>query len=214
MKPNVVFGAAFSSVTFGSLVETASAASFLDKSAKENDESKESIEVENHSLQETAIESSSEDDAEEVYEPQTHSDETVSAAKPQLQPVALLTGEENEECIFNCKVKAFFFDKKQKEWKERGVGMCKVNVHTQNKDMARLLVRHELTKKVLVNSRIDEAFVPVPVGDTATFKALRFMTLEPSELADEPPLAVGVLLRCQNHEMCASLRAAIAECKL
>ena len=94
------------------------------------------------------------------------------------QPIE--SGEEDEFTIFNCKCKLYSYAKESKEWKERGVGQLKVNMRnpsdtilsdplhsdysssayhyrtgqSQTSRQVRLLIRHAIVKKVILNCNI------------------------------------------------------------
>lgn len=110
-----------------------------------------------------------------------------------------MTGEENETTIFKCPGKIFFFDKENKQWKERGRGTLKLNRSipfavtvgegeedpeagggTKQKDSARLIMRTEGTYLVVLNVSIYKGmkFGGDINGGVPATNQLQFMTLE------------------------------------
>jgi Ran-binding protein 3 len=108
-------------------------------------------------------------------------------------PVAAVeTGEEGETTIFSCRAKLFYFDKQEKAWKERGIGLFKLNAtatetendydrwsrssddsegevannstskNVENKRKARLLMRADGVFRVILNVPV---FKGMKVGD-------------------------------------------------
>ncbi|GAX86097.1 hypothetical protein CEUSTIGMA_g13510.t1 [Chlamydomonas eustigma] len=68
----------------------------------------------------------------------------------QLEEVETSTGEEEEDCLFECKTKLYRFDGDSGEWKERGIGQAKLLQHKENKKV-RMLMRQEKTLKIRAN---------------------------------------------------------------
>ena len=110
-----------------------------------------------------------------------------SASDPFTYPKAVETGEEDEETIFSARAKLYHFEK---EWKERGTGVIKVNVRQEKaskpptqddeeqpeKDLeagdeedeagelkARVIMRSDGVHRVILNSPV---FKDMSVGDT------------------------------------------------
>lgn len=105
------------------------------------------------------------------------------------------TGEENEETIFVCRAKLYNFVKvteSKKEWKERGLGNLKVNVHKQSsKDddeksskKARFVMRADGSHRVVLNSPIQKELKVGDVhGEKPTSGLILFMgTIDGNEL--------------------------------
>ncbi|GBG62880.1 hypothetical protein CBR_g34252 [Chara braunii] len=67
-----------------------------------------------------------------------------------LEEVAVSTGEEAENTLFEIKAKLYRFDKSRSEWKERGVGQVKLLEHKETKKI-RLLMRQQRTLKICAN---------------------------------------------------------------
>ena len=67
-----------------------------------------------------------------------------------LAPVAMRTGEENEECLFSHRVKLYRFDSQTNQWKERGVGDIKILKNTTN-GRARVVMKRDQILKICCN---------------------------------------------------------------
>ncbi|CAI5458655.1 unnamed protein product, partial [Closterium sp. Yama58-4] len=70
-----------------------------------------------------------------------------------LEEVAVSTGEENENVLFEIKSKLYRFDKEGNQWKERGVGQVKLLEHKDTKKV-RLLMRQQKTLKICANHTV------------------------------------------------------------
>eukprot|EP01130_Rhizamoeba_saxonica_P015244 TRINITY_DN6798_c0_g1_i1.p1 TRINITY_DN6798_c0_g1~~TRINITY_DN6798_c0_g1_i1.p1 ORF type:complete len:487 (-),score=159.53 TRINITY_DN6798_c0_g1_i1:63-1436(-) len=77
----------------------------------------------------------------------------VKKKKPTLEKPKeeLKTGEEEEETIFEQKGKLYKFDSEEKSWKERGIGMVKINSADKR---SRILMRGDVTLRLLLNGAI------------------------------------------------------------
>ncbi|XP_060208537.1 ran-binding protein 1 homolog c-like [Lycium barbarum] len=67
-----------------------------------------------------------------------------------LTPVAVSTGEENEDVLLDLKSKLYRFDKEGSQWKERGVGTVKLLKHKET-GKVRLVMRQSKTLKICAN---------------------------------------------------------------
>jgi Ran-binding protein 3 len=94
------------------------------------------------------------------------------------------TGEEEEETMFSCRAKLFHFEK---EWKERGVGTIKLNVHYAiNEDpeeapeqKARLIMRTDGVHRVVLNTPVFKGMrFGTPDGKEPTGKTLNLTGME------------------------------------
>lgn len=63
------------------------------------------------------------------------------------------TGEEEERTVFTNRARLFEFESSSREWKEKGIGMVKIN-ENQVTGASRLLMRSDGVLRVLVNSRL------------------------------------------------------------
>jgi len=68
----------------------------------------------------------------------------------QLEKKEVDTGEESEEIKLEYKAKLYRYDFEKQEWKERGVGMCKILEHKETKK-TRVLMRRDKLMKVCAN---------------------------------------------------------------
>ncbi|KAG4091988.1 PH domain-like protein [Neocallimastix lanati (nom. inval.)] len=62
------------------------------------------------------------------------------------------TGEEDEECIHS--IRAKLYEDENNSWKERGIGLLKINCNKENKSKVRLVMRAEGILRVILNERI------------------------------------------------------------
>lgn len=118
------------------------------------------------------------------------------------------TGEEKEQELFRSRVKLYSLENAEAglRWKERGVGMLKLNLHKE-KESARLLMRTEATLRVILNS-------PVYTGlkfDRATERSLRFQGFE--EDKKDGKQAVTFLLRFMTKDLATGLVDAVENLK-
>eukprot|EP01122_Echinamoeba_exundans_P014776 TRINITY_DN6761_c0_g1_i1.p2 TRINITY_DN6761_c0_g1~~TRINITY_DN6761_c0_g1_i1.p2 ORF type:complete len:437 (-),score=135.31 TRINITY_DN6761_c0_g1_i1:17-1327(-) len=82
------------------------------------------------------------DDAEEPEDPE--------AAQPTVVLAPSVTGEEDEESLFQEKCKLYEFDKESKQWVEKGKGVLKLNKHKTN-NKVRVLMRTEPAHRLAIN---------------------------------------------------------------
>ena len=71
-----------------------------------------------------------------------------TAAQVDLPKVAVKSGTESLECIFKMRVKLYRF--RQEQWKERGIGNCKL-MRDKTTKRIRFLMRQEKTLKPVAN---------------------------------------------------------------
>lgn len=70
----------------------------------------------------------------------------------QLKETDTKTGEEDEECIHS--VRAKLYEDENNSWKERGIGLLKINCKKDNKSKVRLVMRAEGILRVILNENI------------------------------------------------------------
>lgn len=103
-----------------------------------------------------AADSSQHDEADDDFTPTIEFKPVISL--PDL--VEIKTGEENSEVLFEVKAKLLRYDSRNKEWKERGVGIIKI----LKDQTVRLLMRREQVHKVCCNHQLlkDMVFTYMP----------------------------------------------------
>nr|ODN90853.1 hypothetical protein L204_05692 [Cryptococcus depauperatus CBS 7855] len=128
-----------SSTTFGSMKP--SSATFVQKEGKEGNEKKGFGDI----LQETK------------------GDVGVQETKVEMQELDVTTGEEGEQTIFQARSKLYI---NENGWKERGVGLLKLNVDRSDGTGARLVMRADGVFRLLLNSKLYKGLNPTVEGKT------------------------------------------------
>lgn len=123
-----------------------------------------------------------------------------ASLRPDMKQVEAHTGEEEESVVFHARAKLYLLEGGA-NWKERGVGVVKVNVHSGT-GAGRLLMRTEATLHVILNTPLFSGFVV----DRAADRAVRFTGLS---LEDEKK-NVSYLLRFSVKDDAAGLVDAIS----
>ena len=90
-----------------------------------------------------------EEESPETYEPETEFVPVI----PLPEVVDVVTGEEEEEIMFEERSKLFRFSDDTKEWKERGLGQAKILADTKT-GKVRFLMRREQTFKICANHQL------------------------------------------------------------
>eukprot|EP01097_Dermamoeba_algensis_P003454 TRINITY_DN2404_c0_g1_i1.p1 TRINITY_DN2404_c0_g1~~TRINITY_DN2404_c0_g1_i1.p1 ORF type:complete len:385 (-),score=167.67 TRINITY_DN2404_c0_g1_i1:106-1260(-) len=91
-------------------------------------------------------------EGEEVQQLEETADDIKKSKIVSLTPQQVVTGEEEEEQVFNVRSKLYGLDKEENKWKERGVGHLKINVSKDKK--ARLVMRTDASLKLILNSKV------------------------------------------------------------
>jgi len=83
----------------------------------------------------------------------THKDDQGSGEdeKPVLTEQEVVTGEEDEETVYQVRGKLFVLSE-QNQWSERGTGLLKLNVRKTDSGGARLVMRKDAVYTVLLNA--------------------------------------------------------------
>ncbi|XP_072542547.1 E3 SUMO-protein ligase RanBP2 isoform X1 [Salminus brasiliensis] len=89
-------------------------------------------------------------DEEDMYKTEENDDIQFEPVVKMPEKVELVTGEENENCLYTNRVKLFRFDPETQQWKERGVGNLKLLKNSTNGRL-RVLMRREQVLKVCAN---------------------------------------------------------------
>jgi len=112
-----------------------------------------------------------------------------------LETVHTSNNEENEEAIFKMRAKLFRFDKKEKEWKERGVGDVRFMEHKETHKI-RILMRQDKTFKVRLNHYV----VPGLELTESLGSDRAWMWNCPMDYSEEEPQPDIFAIRFANHE--------------
>jgi len=112
-----------------------------------------------------------------------------------LETVKTSNNEENEDATFKMRAKLFRFDKKEKEWKERGVGDVRFMEHKETHKI-RILMRQDKTLKVRLNHYV------VPGLELAELNGSdrAWMWNCPMDYSEEEPQPDIFAIRFANHE--------------
>ncbi|XP_060785155.1 E3 SUMO-protein ligase RanBP2 [Neoarius graeffei] len=101
-------------------------------------------------LQNQKADTSVDQEEEDMYRTEENDDIQFEPVVKMPEKVDLVTGEEDEECLYTIRVKLFRFDNETHQWKERGVGNLKILKNNQNGRL-RVLMRREQVLKVCAN---------------------------------------------------------------
>jgi len=112
-----------------------------------------------------------------------------------LETIQTSNNEENEDAIFKMRAKLFRFDKKEKEWKERGVGDVRFMEHKESHKI-RILMRQEKTLKVRLNHYV----VPGIELSELNGSDRAWMWSCPMDYSEEEPQPDIFAIRFANHE--------------
>ncbi|CAI4065562.1 hypothetical protein SUVZ_09G1010 [Saccharomyces uvarum] len=105
------------------------------------------------------------------------SEEPQDAAKPlKLQKQDIKSGEESEECIYQVNAKLYQLSKIEEGWKERGVGVIKVNKSKKDDEKTRIVMRSRGILKVILNIQLVKGFT-VQKGFTGSLQSEKFIRL-------------------------------------
>ncbi|CAI4065372.1 hypothetical protein N7582_002984 [Saccharomyces uvarum] len=105
------------------------------------------------------------------------SEEPRDAAKPlKLQKQDIKSGEESEECIYQVNAKLYQLSKIEEGWKERGVGVIKVNKSKKDEEKTRIVMRSRGILKVILNIQLVKGFT-VQKGFTGSLQSEKFIRL-------------------------------------
>ncbi|KAH8335549.1 hypothetical protein KR074_005132 [Drosophila pseudoananassae] len=143
---------------------------------------------------------SSASDAEDEYVPTAQFAPVIQL--PDL--VEVITGEENEEVLFEHRAKLLRFDKEANEWKERGLGNMKVLRDRQDHSQARLLMRREQIHKLCCNQRL---FSDTKFSFALNLKAA--VTWAGQDFSEEELTTELLCVRFKTPELCQQFLDAI-----
>ncbi|TYJ53613.1 hypothetical protein B9479_005761 [Cryptococcus floricola] len=93
----------------------------------------------------------------------TKEDLGLAKEKVNMQEQDVTTGEEDEDTVFQVRAKLFV---NEKGWKERGIGLLRVNVRRNDGGGARLVMRADGVLRLLLNSKLYKGLNPTVEGKT------------------------------------------------
>ncbi|KIX02337.1 uncharacterized protein Z518_08278 [Rhinocladiella mackenziei CBS 650.93] len=118
-----------------------------------------------------------EDDGDDHHQPEEDVQQD-----PRFKEQEVETGEEDEETVFSCRAKLYHFEK---EWKERGVGVFKINIRYESRMFspmerkARLIMRTDGVHRVVLNTPVfKDMNVGTHDGKEPTGKTMHLTGLE------------------------------------
>ncbi|KAI8055463.1 hypothetical protein BDF22DRAFT_742050 [Syncephalis plumigaleata] len=81
-----------------------------------------------------------------------------SRRKTDVNHVKVVTGEEEEEKLFEMRGKLYEFE--DNTWRERGIGLCHININKDDSNSARLVMRRDKTMQVILNTKLVPGMEP------------------------------------------------------
>jgi len=123
-----------------------------------------------------------------------------------LETVQTSNNEENEDAIFKMRAKLFRFDKKEKEWKERGIGDVRLMEHKETHKI-RILMRQEKTFKV----RLNHYLVPGLELTEMHGSDRAWMWNCPMDYSEEEPQPDIFAIRFKDHELALQFKNAFED---
>ena len=105
------------------------------------------------------------------------SEDTKDKPKPlKLQKQEVKSGEESEECISQVNAKLYQLSNIKEGWKERGVGIIKINKSKDDVEKTRIVMRSRGILKVILNIQLVKGFT-VQKGFTGSLQSEKFIRL-------------------------------------
>ncbi|KAJ1972713.1 hypothetical protein H4R35_004525 [Dimargaris xerosporica] len=159
--PKGTFGAKYSGPTFASFASVSSSpsegTSIFSSAAPQTAPSSAAPSVPSKSSATSASPDTALKSADHSTRPTT-AESDASAPKPgpvsnKGEPVKVKTGEENEDTLYQTKCKLYELDDAM-QWRERGVGVLKVNQQVTDPDAVRLVMRTDVVFKVILNAKL------------------------------------------------------------
>lgn len=125
----------------------------------------------------------------------------------ELPEVVLSTGEEGMDCIFKTRAKLYRWSDEQ--WKERGVGDCKLMRHVETNKVS-LIMRQDQTKKVIANFVLEEDPLCQLLSHAGSDKAWVWMT---HDFSEDESVRTRFALRLTKVEEAQRFKDAFKEAK-
>ena len=114
----------------------------------------------------------------------------------QLEQVETESGEENEDVLFENRVKLYRFFKETREWKERGIGVIKLLRH-KNTKMGRLVMRRDTILKIAANHALTKG---MKLDDSrSSMRTLAWTAL--ADVSDDEPVQSMFAAKFKSDEV-------------
>uniref|UniRef100_B3P6N7 GG11382 n=1 Tax=Drosophila erecta TaxID=7220 RepID=B3P6N7_DROER len=156
--------------------------------------------VQGQTPQQPQLNKSNTSDADEEYVPTAQF--TPVIALPDL--VEVVTGEENEDVLFEHRAKLLRWDREANEWKERGLGNMKLLQDRTDPNQVRLLMRREQVHKLCCNQRL---LPETKFTYASNIKAA--VTWGGQDYSDEELATALLAVRFKSQEVCQEFYEAV-----
>jgi len=188
-------GSPFKNLSFGSTSAVGGSNTTLFTTALIKDNT-----VQSQTPQQQQLNKSTASDAEEEYVPTAQF--TPVIALPDL--VEVVTGEENEDVLFEHRAKLLRWDREANEWKERGLGNMKLLRDRSNPNLVRLLMRREQVHKLCCNQRV---LPEIKFSPSTNIKAA--VTWAGHDYSDEELTTALLAVRFKSLDVCQDFLDAV-----
>ncbi|KAL7881174.1 hypothetical protein AOLI_G00080220 [Acnodon oligacanthus] len=146
-------------------------------------------------------------DEEDMYKTDENDDIQFEPVVKMPEKVELVTGEEDEECLYTNRVKLFRFDCETQQWKERGVGNLKILKNNKNGRL-RVLMRREQVLKVCANHWITTTMNLKPLAGSD-----RAWMWQASDFSDGDARFEQLAAKFKTPELAAEFKQKFEECQ-
>ncbi|XP_026803097.3 RANBP2-like and GRIP domain-containing protein 5/6 isoform X2 [Pangasianodon hypophthalmus] len=158
-------------------------------------------------LQSQKADTSVDQEEEDMYKTEENDDIQFEPVVKMPEKVDLVTGEEDEECLYTIRVKLFRFDNETHQWKERGVGNLKLLKNNQNGRL-RVLMRREQVLKVCANHWITTTMNLKPLSGSD-----RAWVWLANDFSDGDPKLEQLAAKFKTPELAEEFKQKFEECQ-
>ncbi|XP_039489785.1 E3 SUMO-protein ligase RanBP2 [Drosophila santomea] len=156
--------------------------------------------VQGQTPQQSQLNKSNASDADDEYVPTAQFAPVI--ALPEL--VEVVTGEENEDVLFEHRAKLLLWDREANEWKERGLGNMKLLRDRTDPSQIRLLMRREQVHKLCCNQRL---LPEIKFSYASNIKAA--VTWGGQDYSDEELTTALLAVRFKSQDVCQEFFEAV-----
>ncbi|XP_017317433.2 RANBP2-like and GRIP domain-containing protein 5/6 isoform X1 [Ictalurus punctatus] len=158
-------------------------------------------------LQSQKPDTSVDQEEEDLYKTEENDDIQFDPVVKMPEKVDLVTGEEDEECLYTIRAKLFRFDNETHQWKERGVGNLKFLKNNQNGRL-RVLMRREQVLKVCANHWITTTMNLKPLSGSD-----RAWVWLANDTSDGDPKLEQLAAKFKTPELAVEFKQKFEECQ-